>query len=664
MATGVPSKKPNNHCKPARLEYEGKRSIAAILNTSAKSFQKIQHHASRNRLYYGDNFDVLLSLVADPTVCGKITLIYIDPPFSTQGAFLSRTQQKAYEDTMVGEQYIEFLRERLILLHKVLADFGSIYLHLDEKMVFEMKLIMDEIFGPTNYRNLIVRKKCNPKNYTRKAYGNIADFILFYTKTNNYVWNRPVEPLSKESAKEYQYTEPDTGRRYMKVPVHAPGTRNGATGGTWRGMLPPPGKHWQYTPKTLDEMDARGEIFWSKNENPRRKVYLDDHPGVGVQDIWIEFRDAHNQNIKITGYPTEKNPDLLRRIIGASSNPGDLVLDCFAGSGTTLAIANEMQRNWIGVDNSVVALKTILGRFENGLLPMGDYVKKGTASLKNDKVQQTLFESLEAEQTNPTPPSSINHIPIRDFSIYLAVPTDNEVHAAILSWQKKNLEWLSKQDYQRTIVSEPENFADISYQLHTRDKALARIIDSVGICTLTPRRSGFEFLTDAIISQQLSKNAADTIMRRFRRLFSSGRITQKSFLTLSRDKVLKAGVSKRKYEYLSDLAKAIEEKQLRLSDLSDENDETIRTTLKRIRGIGDWTVDMFLLFGLAKLNVLPIHDLALRKIISDIYRIDQDDRDGIEQIAERWKPYRGIACWYLYKHGNMKAESVGAANSG
>lgn len=113
---------------------------------------------------------------------------------------------------MTGGQYIEFLRERLILLHKLLAGCGSIYLHLDEKMVFEMKLIMDEIFGSSNCRNLIVRKKCNPKNYTRRAYGNIADFILFYTKTHNYVWNRPVEVLSDESTKEYQYTEADTVR--------------------------------------------------------------------------------------------------------------------------------------------------------------------------------------------------------------------------------------------------------------------------------------------------------------------------------------------------------------------------------------------------------------------------------------------------------------------
>jgi adenine-specific DNA-methyltransferase len=562
---------------------------------------------------------------------------------------------------MAGGQYVEFLRERLILLHRLLADCGSIYLHLDEKMVFEMKLIMDEIFGPSNYRNLIIRKKCNPKNYTRKAYGNIADFILFYTKSNNYVWNRPVEVLSDESAKEYHYIEPGTGRKFMKVPVHAPGVRNGATGQPWREMLPPPGKHWQYIPKKLDEMDARGEIFWSKNENPRRKVYLDDHPGVGVQDIWMDFKDAHNQNIRITGYPTEKNPELLRRIIDSSSNPGDLVLDCFAGSGTTLAIANDMQRNWIGADSSPEALKTILARFENGLSLMGDYVKKNLFSVRNSKTQQTLFESLEVEHTSVNRSSNIDHVPIRDFSIFVAVQSVNEVHATIQAWQKRITGYLLKHEHQMAAVSEPVNFADISYQLHTRDKTLAEIIDSVGLCTLTPRHSYFEFLSDAIISQQLSKNAADTIIRRFHKLFSSGRITPKAFLLLSPDEVLKAGLSKRKYDYLVDLAKTIESKRLRLADLSGENDEIIRDALKIIKGIGDWTVDMFLLFGLARLDVLPIHDLALRRIISDVYGIDQDDTKKIEQIAKRWKPYRSVACWYLYKHGNMKAETVDTA---
>jgi adenine-specific DNA-methyltransferase len=158
------------------------------------------------------------------------------------------------------------------------------------------------------------------------------------------------------SEKEYQYVEKDTGRRYKRVPVHAPGTRNGETGKPWRGMLPPPGKHWQYTPETLDAMDARGEIYWSGNGNPRRKIYLDESAGIPYQDIWMDFRDAHNQNIKITGYPSEKNPDMLSLIVNASSNEGDIVLDCFAGSGTTLDVASQLQRRWIGIDNSPAAI--------------------------------------------------------------------------------------------------------------------------------------------------------------------------------------------------------------------------------------------------------------------------------------------------------------------
>jgi adenine-specific DNA-methyltransferase len=420
MATSVPGKNRNGAAKTLALSYPGKKSESAILSEEGMAdFDLVRENASPNRLYCGDNLAALRILLNEISVRNKVTLVYIDPPFATRGAFLSRTQKMAYEDDLHGAEYVESLRHRLVLLRELLSPFGSIYLHLDENMIFQMKLVMDEIFGSANYRNLIVRKKCNPKNYTRKTYGNIADFILFYTKTDRYVWNRPVEPLSEQSAKEYHYIEPETGRRFMKVPIHAPGERNGATGKPWRGKLPPPGKHWQYAPETLDRMDARGEIFWSKNGNPRRKVYLDEHPGVGVQDIWLDFKDAHNQNIKITGYPTEKNADLLRRILRASSNPGDLVLDCYAGSGTTMAVANELQRNWIGVDRSPEAISTILDRFERGLTPMGDFVSKpndGTSALD---AQPSLFDSLEENAREPASHSARTHLSIDDFSVYL-----------------------------------------------------------------------------------------------------------------------------------------------------------------------------------------------------------------------------------------------------
>lgn len=391
MATGIPRQKnkingtpsvanPNLNALGLTLAYEGKPTRETILATKSAPLEKIWSPAEQgetaNRLIFGDNLSALASLREDVNIKGKVRLIYIDPPYATGGGFQSRTQQNAYDDFLVGAHYVEFLRERLIFLHEILAEDGSIYVHLDKNMAFAIKIIMDEIFGAKNFRSWITRKKCNPKNYTSKNYGNVADFILFYSKSDGYVWHRPVDEWTDARAlKEYQCVD-ETGRRYKKVPIHAPGVRHGETGKTWRGMEPPPGKHWQYLPTKLDEMDSQGEIFWSSNGNPRRKVYFDQSAGIPVQDIWLEFRDAHNQNIKITGFPTEKNPMLLQRIIEASSNPGDLVLDCFNGSGTTVAVAAQLKRQWIGIDNSSLAISTTLNRFAHGLQPMGDFVSQ------------------------------------------------------------------------------------------------------------------------------------------------------------------------------------------------------------------------------------------------------------------------------------------------
>jgi adenine-specific DNA-methyltransferase len=381
MATGIPSKRAGTAVDDLdfHLTYEGKRPESEILSVKPAELNKVLSVGSepRNRLIYGDNLPVIRSLLEDSSVGGKVRLVYIDPPFATKARFESRGQEHAYDDMLSGARYLEFMRSRLVLMRELLADDGSIYVHLDNKMAFPVKVLMDEVFGPANFRGWITRKKCNPKNYTKKTYGNIADYILFYSKSDEYVWNQQFDPLDEERVKrEYRYVEEGTGRRYMKVPIHAPGVRNGETGQEWRGLKPPPGKHWQYKPSTLDEMDARGEIVWSATGNPRRKVYLDDRPGVAVQDIWLEFVDAHNQNIKITGYPTEKNPDLLRRIVSASSNPGDLVLDAFAGSGTTAAAAEALQRPWIAIDNSPLALQTMIRRFALGMERMGDFVNR------------------------------------------------------------------------------------------------------------------------------------------------------------------------------------------------------------------------------------------------------------------------------------------------
>lgn len=392
MATGIPGKSQYKKLKDSSLlsfslEYAGKVRIEDILESQpAKLRSVIQVEKTiKNRLIYGENLRVLRNLLEDSDIAGKIKLIYIDPPYATGLEFESRQQTYAYQDFREGADYLEFIRQRLILLKELLSEQGSIYVHLDQNMAFPVKILMDEIFGIKNFRNWITRKKCNPKNYTKNQYGNISDYILFYTKTDDYIWNQPFESWTDDKViKEYQYIEEKTGRRYKKVPIHAPGERKGATGQPWRGMLPPPGKHWQYTPETLEEMDKKGEIYWSSTGNPRRKVYLDQSKGIAVQDIWLEFKDAHNQNIKITGYPTEKNPELLKRIIQASSNSGDLILDAFLGSGTTVAVAEELQRQWIGIDNSLLAIETTIQRLVNGTQAMGDFVN-GNGSLPQQK---------------------------------------------------------------------------------------------------------------------------------------------------------------------------------------------------------------------------------------------------------------------------------------
>lgn len=416
MATGIPGKSQYKKLKDSNLisfslEYVGKVSIKDILESPPAKLRKIikVEKEIKNQLIYGENLRVLRNLLENSDIAGKINLIYIDPPYATGLGFESRQQTYAYQDFREGADYLEFIRQRLILLKELLSEQGSIYVHLDQNMAFPVKILMDEIFGIKNFRNWITRKKCNPKNYTKNQYGNISDYILFYTKTDDYIWNQPFESWTDDKVmKEYQYIEEKTGRRYKKVPIHAPGERKGATGQPWRGMLPPPGKHWQYTPETLEEMDKRGEIYWSSTGNPRRKVYLDQSKGIAVQDIWLEFKDAHNQNIKITGYPTEKNPELLKRIIQASSNSGDLILDAFLGSGTTVAVAEELKRQWIGIDNSLLAIETTIQRLVKGTQAMGDFVN-GNGSLPQ---QQSLINT--------------NRILKRGLEVYIEMESDLE----------------------------------------------------------------------------------------------------------------------------------------------------------------------------------------------------------------------------------------------
>lgn len=381
--------------------YKGTSGLMNLPKMEGRQFVADSAHNNGviRRLYHADNLAVLNELLKDNTVRGKVKLIYIDPPYNTGADFETRGQEFAYSDRFSVDEYLHFMRDRLKVMRELLSNDGSIYVHLDSKMVFHVKLLMDSIFGIDNFRGMITRKKCKPKNYTRKTYGNISDYILFYTKSDSPIWNRPYDQWEDEKVKkEYPFVEEGTGRRYKRVPIHAPGVRNGATGREWRGMLPPPGKHWQYTPDKLDELDANNEIYWSSNGNPRRKVYLDQSKGIPVQDIWLDYLDVNNQNSVQTGYPTEKNLDMVKRIIEASSNQGDLVMDCFAGSGTTLVAAEELGRQWIGVDIGDIAIETIRERFENGSKTLSELDN----SIQKKTIQASLFDFSDTDSQNPS----------------------------------------------------------------------------------------------------------------------------------------------------------------------------------------------------------------------------------------------------------------------
>ena len=378
------------------LTYNGKKTKKEILETLPQSELSKPISEKENILINGDNLEALRILVHNSNQKGKIDLIYIDPPFATNGTFTiseertstissSKKDEIAYTDNLLGEEFLEFLRERLILARELLSDRGSIYLHIDYKIGHYVKIIMDEIFGAENFRNDITRIKCNPKNFSRKAYGNIKDLILFYSKTSNPIWNEPFVPFSDEDKARLYKKIDGHGRFYTTVPLHAPGeTKDGVTGGTFRGMLPPKGRHWRTSPAELEKLDEQGLIEWSKNGVPRRKIFADEQKGKKLQDIW-DFKDY-----QYPVYPTEKNLDLLKLIVQTSSNPESLVMDFFCGSGTTLIAAQELGRNWIGIDKSEKAIEVTRKKLN----------EENAALFKTDFEFVTILEKQEQNSHN------------------------------------------------------------------------------------------------------------------------------------------------------------------------------------------------------------------------------------------------------------------------
>ena len=376
-------------------------------------------------LFHGDNKDVLAWLLAHG-YRGRVNLIYIDPPFDSGADYVRQVQlrgvrgtaklegeahslgeQIQYTDIWVNDMYLQFMYERLLLLKELLAEDGSIYLHCDWRKSHYLRCLMDEVFGAENFRNEISRVKCNPKNYTQGSFGNQHDTVLFYSKGDAPVWSRPfLERSDDEIIEDFPKTAPD-GRKYETAPLHAPGIRSGETGQPWRGIMPPAGNHWRYVHATLDELDVQGLIEWSDTGNPRKIIYADESEGKFLQDVWSDVKDIGGSE-----YPTQKSETLLWRIILASSEPDDLVLDCFVGSGTTAAVAQRLGRRWIAADVNKGAIQTTSKRLQAII----------REQLEAQRQAQPSLPGVEPETGSPIPaPCSLS------FSVYRVNDYDLQV---------------------------------------------------------------------------------------------------------------------------------------------------------------------------------------------------------------------------------------------
>jgi DNA modification methylase len=375
-----------------------------------------------NRLWFGDNLEVLQSSIADESV----DLVYLDPPFNssrTHNVIFEKhpddfeavaAQIRAFNDTwhwspatdhlyqryalaeglpgpvaaalralhgLLPEgdtmAYLVHMAPRLAELHRVLKPNGSLYLHCDPAMSHYLKLLLDAVFGVGNFRNEIIWKRSSAHNSARR-YGAVHDVILFYSRSRHYTWNRVPQPLSPESAGQwYNNTEPGTGRLFKWADLTAPGTREGPSGEPWRGVNPTDkGRHWAIpgfvadiagglpAPQALDALDAAGRIFWPRQAGgvPQVKRYIEEAVGVAAQDVITDIRPLHNVTDERIGYPTQKPVALLERFITASSDRGGVVLDPFCGCGTTIDAAQRLGRNWIGIDIAYVAVDIIVKR--------------------------------------------------------------------------------------------------------------------------------------------------------------------------------------------------------------------------------------------------------------------------------------------------------------
>lgn len=361
---------------------------------------------AKNVLYYGDNLDILRHHIADESV----DLIYLDPPFNSSRSYnvLFRESNgteapaliRAFEDSWTWDRkavetlqelpqtaptslvdllrafvpflghspmmaYLVMMAIRLVELRRVLKPTGSIYLHCDPTASHYLKMVMDAVFGPKNYWNEITWKRANAHN-DPKRFGRITDIILYYSKTTKRVWNTQYTPYREEYYKSH-FKKNGSGRYYRTMPLDAPrhGEGSEALLYEWHGKWPAPSRTWGVRREVMEEYERKGLIRYTRTGTPTLLCYADKMPGVPLQDIWTDIPPINPQAKERLGYPTQKPLALLQRIIQASSNEGDLVLDPFCGCGTTVDAAQHLGRSWIGIDITHIAISLIRRRLQD-----------------------------------------------------------------------------------------------------------------------------------------------------------------------------------------------------------------------------------------------------------------------------------------------------------
>jgi hypothetical protein len=350
------------------LSYRGKlRRVDVLAETMAvplqpmKTFGAVGPDGWTNMLVLGDNLQVLRLLfqmkeageLRNPDGSDGVRLCYIDPPFASLREFSGPRNETAYLDRVAGAEFVEHLRRRLILIRELLTDDGSLFVHLDTRKSHYVKVVLDEVFGESAFQNEIIWKRTSA-HADAATLGAVHETILFYSRSNHHLWHPKYVSYEDSYVDAYYRYQDDDGRRFMSGDLGAAGLAGGGYEYTWKGMR----RIWRVPIETMQRLDDEKRIFYTRNGMPRVKRYLDEAKGQPLSDVWADIQPVVSWSTERTGYPTQKPVALLTRLIELASNPGDIVLDAFVGSGTTLCAAEvcDQPRRWIGIDTGKFAI--------------------------------------------------------------------------------------------------------------------------------------------------------------------------------------------------------------------------------------------------------------------------------------------------------------------